>query len=168
MKILYKNASINSRKFDGRISKSWKADLLEQRDSLLIFRGIFDWEIIHPDLGVIRPGTISVEYFWLDEFFNVFKFYEPEGNFRNFYCNVCLPPTFENGVVNYVDLDIDVYISGDFSHKILDVDEFETNAVRYKYSPELKRNADNGLKKILQKLHDRDFPFDSADSICAI
>lgn len=165
MKILYENALINSKKADGKINKSWKADLLDKRDSLLLFRGVFDREITHSDLGVIRPGTISLEYFWLDEMFNIFKFFEPEGAFRNFYCNVCLPPTFENGVLEYVDLDIDVIVSSDFSHTILDMEEFETNALQFGYSQEIKLNAELGLENILQKIRDRNFPFDSTNPI---
>lgn len=165
MKILRKNILINSRKFDNRISKSWKADLLEQTDSLLVFRGIFDREVIHPDLGIIRPGTISIEYFWFAEWFNVFKFFEPNGNFRNFYCNISMPPTFENDVLEYVDLDIDVNISGNFEHAILDVDEFEANAAIYNYSPVIRQNAEDSLRKILLKFHQRDFPFDSTNLI---
>ena len=163
MKVLYKDAVINSKKIDGKIYKFWKADLIDQKESCLLFYGIFDREIIHSDLGVIRRGTISLEYFWLNEHFNIFKFFDPEGSFRNFYCNVCLPPTFENGVLNYVDLDVDVIVAGDFSHNILDTDEFEKNASDFGYSQELRQMTEISLKNIIQKIRSRSFPFDSTN-----
>ena len=101
---------INARKFDNKIHRSWKCKFIEQRDSLLIFAGEFDREITHNDLGIIRRGTVSYEYYWLDRFYNIFRFHEPEGSLRNFYCNVNVPPTFENGVLDYIDLDIDVLV----------------------------------------------------------
>lgn len=165
MKILYKDAIINARKYDGTIYKFWKADLIGQNNSLLLFHGIFDRQITHPELGVIRPGTISLEYFWLNENFNIFKFFEPEGSFRNFYCNVCLPPKFKNGILDYVDLDIDVIVSSDFSHRILDMDEFKKNAFEFDYSPELRQITEIGLKNIIKKLQIRDYPFDSTNLI---
>lgn len=165
MKILHKNVLINSKKFDGKINKSWRADLIDKKESVLLFIGTFDREIAHPDLGVIRHGTISLEYFWLNDGFNIFKFFEPEKTFRNFYCNVCLPPTFENNVLEYIDLDIDVVVSRDFSHKILDTEEFEANALQLSYPQDLRINAENGLEKILQNIRERRFPFDSIDLI---
>lgn len=165
MKTLYKGAVINARKFDGKIYKYWKADLIDQRDSCFLFHGVFDREIEHSELGVIRRNTISLEYFWLNENFNIFKFFEPDGSFRNFYCNVCLPPTFANGALDYVDLDIDVIVASDFSHKTLDNDEFEKNALDFGYSQELRQITDIGLKKIIDKIQSRDFPFDSTELI---
>ena len=158
-----KNILINSKKFDGKICKSWRAELIEKENFLLCFKGIFDQEIKHSELGIIRRGTISYEYYWLDRWFNIFKFYEPDGVFRNFYCNINQPPTFENNVLEYVDLDIDVIVWKDFSVKILDIDEFETNSKKYDYSDELKRNADIALATVLQNIEDKNFPFNSIE-----
>jgi len=158
-----KNISINSKKFDGKICKTWRAELIKRENSLLIFKGVFDREIKHSDLGVIRRGTISYEYYWTDRWFNIFKFYEPDGVFRNFYCNINLPPTFEDNVLEYIDLDIDVIVWNDFSTNILDMDEFEINAEKYDYSNELKKNADSALAIVLQNIEDRIFPFDSIE-----
>lgn len=152
--------TINSRKFDGAIHKSWKVKLIEQNDSLLKFVGEFEKEINHPHLGVIRPGTVSYEFYWLDCWFNVFRFHELDGRLRNFYCNLNVPPTFENNILDYVDLDIDVLVWKDFTVKILDLDEFEENSRKFNYSPEIKDNARLSLKKILELIGNRDFPFD--------
>lgn len=161
MQNVEQNILINSKKFDGSICKSWRAELLKQENNLLIFKGIFDREIQHSDLGVIRHGTISYEYYWLDHWFNIFKFYEPNGDFRNFYCNINLPPKFENGILEYVDLDIDVIVWKDFSTEILDLDDFEENSQRYNYSDEIKRDADFALATVLQNIDDRVFPFNT-------
>jgi protein associated with RNAse G/E len=151
--------TINARKFDGKIHRSWKADLIEQTDSLLVFYGVFSEEVKHPDLGVIRRGTISYEYYWLDRCYNVFRFHEPQGEFRNFYCNINLPPTFENDVLDYIDLDIDILIWEDFSYQILDKIEFEENAVKYNYSPEIINKVHSNVKELKRILELRQFPF---------
>jgi len=75
-----KKITINSRKFDGKIHRSWQAESIAQKDSLLIFVGEFDKEVKHSHLGVIRRGTISYEYYWLDRWYNVFRFHEPDGD----------------------------------------------------------------------------------------
>lgn len=151
--------TINSRKFDGKIHRSWKADLLEQSDSLLIFVGEFEEEVQHSKLGVIRRETTSYEYYWLDRYYNIFRFHEPDGNLRNFYCNLNLPPQFENGVLNYIDLDIDVLVSKDFDIEILDREEFEENAELYGYSDELRTKIFGTLEEVLELIESRGFPF---------
>lgn len=163
MKILRQNVLINSRKIDGEICKSWNAELLKVENSLLIFRGVFDREIKHRHLGIIRRGTISYEFYWLDKWYNVFKFYEPDKSFRNFYCNINMPPKFENDVLDYVDLDIDVIVWSDFSQKILDIDDFENNSKKYGFSSELKLKTDKAVSSILQEIENRVFPFDSLE-----
>jgi uncharacterized protein len=154
---------INARKFDNKIHRSWKCEFIEQRDSLLLFVGEFDKEITHNDLGIIRRGTVSYEYYWLDRFYNIFRFHEPEGDLRNFYCNVNIPPTFENGVLDYIDLDIDVLVWSDFSYKILDMEDFEYNSKKFKYSKKVIENSKKSLAELLQMIKTRKFPFDFAD-----
>lgn len=154
-----KNVIINSRKFDGKIHKSWSADLIEQTDTLLVFIGVFEEEVKHSHLGVIRRGTVSYEFYWLDRWFNVFRFHQPEGELRNFYCNVNMPPKFEDGVLDYIDLDIDVLVFKDFTYQILDVDEFEENSKKYKYPKHLKQIVDMNVKKLIDLIDSRKYPF---------
>lgn len=151
---------INSRKFDGKIHRSWECELLEETDSFLLFVGEFSEEIHHPKLGIIRRGTISYEYYWLNRMYNVFRFNEPDGSLRNYYCNINLPPTFENGVLDFVDLDIDILVWRDFSLEILDLDEFEENAKKFGYSKNLKRQIGQAFDELKMIINARKFPFD--------
>lgn len=152
--------TINSRKFDGEIHRSWKAELIEETEDLYIFVGVFDMEVKHSKLGVIRRNTVSYEYYWKNKWFNIFRFHEPEGNLRNFYCNINQPPTLKNGVLDYIDLDIDVLVWQDFSFEILDMDEFEENILKYKYSDQLQKKAHSSLAEIIDLIEKRNFPFD--------
>ena len=150
---------INSRKFNGKIHRSWKAELIEKQNSLLIFVGEFEEEVRHPDLGVIRRGTISYEYYWLDRWYNIFKFHEPEGILRNFYCNLNMPPKFENNVLNYIDLDIDVLVSKNFEVKVLDRHEFEEHSKLFGYPESLIAKTFKTLEELLKIIEVRAYPF---------
>lgn len=152
-------AIINSRKFNGKIHRSWKANLVEQQDTLLIFVGEFEDEVRHSELGVIRRGTISYEYYWLDRWYNIFKFHEPEGDLRNFYCNLNMPPKFENNVLDYIDLDIDVLVSKNFEVRILDREEFEEHSGLFGYSDKLIAKTLETLDELLRVIEARVFPF---------
>ena len=153
------HVTINSRKYDQSIGRSWGCELLKREGSLLVFRGEFDEDVTHRDLGLIRAGTVSYEYYWLDRWYSIFRFEDSSGALRNFYCNVNMPPVFDNNVLDYVDLDIDVLVWGDFTYQVLDVDEFEINSSKYSYSAELKTQAQKTLGQLISMIERRDFPF---------
>lgn len=152
--------TINARKFDGSVHRSWTADLISTEDSLLLFLGRFENEVSHPDLGFIRRGTFSYEYYWLDRWYNVFRFHEPDGEFRNFYCNINRPPNFNGSALDYVDLDIDVLVGADGSVRTLDLDEFEANAEKYRYPRDVMDGAMKALNDLSALIARGGFPFD--------
>ena len=159
---MHETIAVNSRKFDGSIRRSWTCRVVEQNGTLLVFEGVFDFDVSHSDLGFIRRGTVSYEYYWLDRWYNVFRFHEPEGDLRNYYCNINMPPVFENGVLDYVDLDLDVLVQPDFSYKILDREDFERNAERFGYTDEIRGKVDAAMDEVIRLIENREFPFSRA------
>lgn len=151
--------TVNAHKYNGAIRRSWSAELVHNSDSSIIVKGVFGLDVSHERLGLIRRGTISVEYFPLDKWFNVFRFYEPNGSFRNLYCNINMPPTFADGVLDYVDLDIDVVVWPDARVDVLDLDEFRQNADLLGYPETLIKNAEDSLAALLEMIDQREFPF---------
>lgn len=150
--------TVNSRKFDGTVRRTWTCELVEERDSLLVFVGTFDADIHHSELGHIAAGTRSYEYYWLDRWYSIFRFHEPSGSLRNFYCNLNMPPKFADGILDYVDLDIDVVVWPDGSYDILDRDDYETNAERFGYTDEVKEKVERTLKELLELIESKDLP----------
>jgi uncharacterized protein len=148
-----------SRKFDGSVRRSWRARLSKVEGSLVVLDGSFDDEILHPLLGTIARGTLSTEYFWTDRWFSIFRFSEPTGRLRNFYCNINTPVQLEAGILTFIDLDIDVLVRPDFSYTVLDEDEFEVNSELYKYPLEYRRRTHQSLAELISMIEKRQFPF---------
>jgi hypothetical protein len=151
--------TVNSRNYDLSIRRSWTCELISNADEIVILRGVFENEVLHPDLGHIEQGTISYEYFWFDRWYNIFRFHEPSGSIRNFYCNIGMPPAFDGRVLNYVDLDIDVLVWPDMTHQVLDEAEFAFNAHRWNYPESIRLQTANSLHDLLTMIADRTFPF---------
>jgi protein associated with RNAse G/E len=152
--------TVRACKFDGSEHRRWAAFVLRDADSLLVLDGRFETEIRHNLLGTIAPGTVSIEYYWLDRWYNVFRFMEPNGELRNYYCNVNIPPTYDGRVLSFVDLDMDILVAPDLSYQILDEDEFEVNALRYAYPASLQERAHQALAELKALIEARQFPFD--------
>lgn len=120
----------------------------------------FDDEIEHDLIGTIASGTVSTEYYWLDRWYNVFRFSDRGGTLKSFYCNVSLPPSFDGRVLSYVDLDIDVLVKPDFSYQVLDLEDFDENARAYNYPSDVPENAHAALAEMIRLIETRSFPFD--------
>ena len=134
--------------------------MIERRNSLLIFLGEFEAEVKHSNLGVIRRGTISYEYYWLDRWYNIFQFHEPEGELRNFYCNISEPPKLRGNVLNYVDFDIDILVWKNFSYEILDMEEFDENKRKFNYPAKILEKVSQSVSEIERLIQNHQFPFD--------
>lgn len=152
--------TVHARKFDGRLHRQWQANLVRQVGSLVVVEGVFEEEIRHALLGTIAAGTLSAEYYWTDRWYSVFRFREPAGALRNYYCNINQPAKFDGHILTFTDLDIDVLVAPDFSYRILDEEEFAANAERYGYPESVHESARRALAELISRIEHREYPFD--------
>ena len=150
---------VRSYKYDGLLHRTWAAELIHRVGSLIVLDAKFPEEIIHDLLGTIASGTHSLEYYWLDRWYNIFRFAQPNGELRNYYCNVNVPPTFADEILSYVDLDLDILVAPDFSYQVLDEEDFESNAQIYRYPEEIQQNARRAVEELVEMIQVRAFPF---------
>jgi protein associated with RNAse G/E len=151
--------TVNAYDLGGNLKKSWKCRKLDSEGSTLILLGEFAEDVQHNELGLIRASTLSYEYFFPDRWYNIFRFEEPAGVLRNWYCNITMPPEISDHTIDYVDLDIDVLIWPDHSLKILDVEEYEENARKHDLSEDAREQVSLALTDVLAAFRDNRFPF---------
>ena len=151
--------TVRAHKYDGSEHRSWKARVLRQEGPLLVLDATFDREIKHDLLGTIASGTSSIEYYWLDRWYNVFRFADPKGRLRSYYCNVNVPPEFDGQVLSYIDLDIDILVEPDLTYRVVDLDDFEQNAKLFGYSEDVQKKARQALRRLIELIESRAFPF---------
>jgi protein associated with RNAse G/E len=83
-----------------------------------------------------------VEYYYSDRWYNIFVIHDREdGIIKGWYCNVGKPALIEDGIVSYVDLALDLWVSADGTQTVLDEDEFEA----LKIDDDLRSSALKGL-----------------------
>ncbi len=154
-----KGLTVRVLKYDGAEYRRWNARLARRDGSLIVLDAEFEFDVQHHLLGDIQRGTRTIEYYWLDRWYNVFRFLHESDETRSFYCNVNMPPRLEDGVLTYVDLDIDILVQPDLSYQVLDLEEFAANAARYGYSEETKRHANAAVAELISMIETRQFPF---------
>lgn len=150
---------VRTYKYNGAAHRRWKAQLLQHEDQLLVLDARFSEDIEHPLLGLIERGTVSIEYYWLNRWYNIFRFLHPDGSLRSLYCNVNVPPSFYKRTLSYIDLDLDILVGADLSYTILDEDEFAANVLRFNYPTEIQRRAYQALEEIISLIEQKSYPF---------
>lgn len=148
--------TVNSRKYDGTVRRSWAGEVVATSDSAIDLVGVFDGSVDHPDLGRIEQDTVSHERFYRDRWYNYFRFEHPSGTLRNYYINICMPPSIGDHVIDYVDLDIDIIVWPDGRIVTLDLDEFTENARIFGYPADVVTTAQSTLDDIHRILRDAD------------
>ncbi|MFZ1699603.1 MAG: DUF402 domain-containing protein [Pyrinomonadaceae bacterium] len=150
--------TVNARKYDGSIRRSWMAGIVSQTDKLIVAEGRFETDVLHNDLGLVRKGTVSFEYFWTNRWYNIFRFHEPDGALRNYYCNVAMPAVLKGDTLVFVDLDIDVVVWPDSRVDILDRDDFTENSIKFGYPAEVIKRAEESLTALLELIGNGELP----------
>ena len=154
--------SVRVLKYDGTEYRRWNGRIARQDGSLIVLHCEFEEAVTHELFGTIPLGTKTIEYYWLDRWYNIFQFLGSAGQTRLFYCNVGRPPVLTSETLGYVDLDIDVLVEADLSYQVLDLDEFEANAVRFGYSGEVRSKAQAAVSELIKMIETRQFPFANA------
>ena len=61
-------------KYDRTEYRRWNARISQHNGSLLVLDAEFEYDVQHDLLGVIQGGTRTIEYYWLDRWYNIFRF----------------------------------------------------------------------------------------------
>src|SRR5687768_2037355 len=83
-------------KHDGAEYRRWSASLARHEGDMIVLDAEFDVDVSHEILGEIRQRTRTVEYYWLNRWYNVFRFLKDDGSTRLWYCNINTPPEFKD------------------------------------------------------------------------
>ena len=126
---------------------TWKYDgvVFRREDNFIVLEALFN----RPDTPfmdiVLKENDRFVETFYNDRWYNIFEIYDrDDGNLKGWYCNVGMPAVFEDGVVSYVDLALDLWVSADGKQSILDEDEF----AKLDLMDDIRAGALNGLMEL--------------------
>jgi protein associated with RNAse G/E len=102
-------------------------------------------------------------YYWPDRWYNVVQFTANDEHPAGWYCNVAAPPTLVDGVLSYVDYELDlmVYPAADgMTWELLDEDEFEEACERCRYDEALIARCRAAVDELIAMIEAREYPFD--------
>jgi len=109
----------------GAVTYQYEGVLLEHGENFVKLEALFDREDMPFQDVVFKTGDRFVEYYYSDRWYNVFAIHDKDDDrIKGWYCNIGMPAVIENGVVSYIDLALDLWVSADWRQTVLDEDEF--------------------------------------------
>ena len=137
---------------NGEVVYEYEGELVDRDENSVTLEALFTREDM-PFMDVVfKKKDLFVEYYYTNRWYNIFEIYDRDtGKLKGWYCNIGEPAVIENGVVSYVDLALDLWVSVTGQQTVLDEDEFE----KLDLSEELRMGAIKGLDELKQLFHNR-------------
>jgi protein associated with RNAse G/E len=120
------NIKVQKKNLAGEVTWQYDGVVLRRESNLVVLEAYFN----RPDMPfmevVFKRNDRFVETFYNDRWYNIFEIHDrDDGQIKGWYCNIGKPAVIEDGVVSYVDLALDLWVSIEGKRTILDEDEFE-------------------------------------------
>jgi hypothetical protein len=129
----------------GEVTYEYEGESLNRDANSITLEALFNREDM-PFMDVVfKTGDRFVEHYYADRWYNIFAVYDrDDGEIKGWYCNIGKPAVIDDGVVSYVDLALDLWVSANGKQTVLDQDEFE----KLDLNEELSAGALNGLNEL--------------------
>lgn len=148
---------IHSYKHDGSIHRAWdEAVLLEECDDYLVF-GNERTRVIESDGRTWKTKEPAILFFYKDSWFNVIGQCKKDGIY--YYCNIASPYIIEDGVIKYIDYDLDLRVFPDGSFKVLDRGEYKYHKQLMNYSDEIDYILKAELTNLINMVRAKELAF---------
>lgn len=152
-----KRYEIHSYKHNGCIHRAWdEAVLLEIHDDYLIF-GNERTKVTESDGRMWRTKEPAILYFFKNSWFNIIGQYKKDGIY--YYCNIASPYIIEDGVIKYIDYDLDLRVFPDGSFKVLDRGEYKYHKQLMNYSDEIDYILKAELTNLINRVRAKELAF---------
>ena len=151
-----------SKKYDGSLRDKSEELLLVTQDSdtivLLMPPGTKEYSYRQQAWVTADDGLLQI--FFTNRWYNVWHIAEQKSNFNHLYANIAMPAHWVKGVLEWVDLDLDIRMHMDGSIEVLDEDEFVYNQIQMQYPQEVVTKARAATEEALHLLQHGLYPFD--------
>lgn len=167
----YKHCMIKSFKHNGHLHRLWQQNWLvpspllikEHQEESIIALINRQTPIQESDGKKWISRVPAVSFFIPGQWFNVVALLE-EGGVR-YYCNIASPPYLQDGVLTYIDYDLDVIRTVDGNRHIVDQNEYERHKQLYHYPQAVQDKVKAGLNVLLERMERDASPFSDATAI---
>ncbi|MGH2543547.1 MAG: DUF402 domain-containing protein [Ardenticatenaceae bacterium] len=137
-----------------------------QHETILLEEASWGWLTFTPQGQTVEthkgPWLVRYPYLrwhWRDRWWDALLVFDEAGGWLEWYCNVITPPRLEADALRFHDLDLDIVWHHERGVHIADADEFEANAGRMSYPPDLIQTAWDTARRVKQMMRQGEWRF---------
>ena len=105
-----------------------------------------------------HTNEAAILYFYKDSWFNIIGQFKEKGTY--YYCNIASPYIIDDGLIKYIDYDLDLRIYPDNSFKVLDRNEYRYHKKRMSYGKDIDMIIKKELSNLIELKKKNRGPFD--------
>ena len=134
-----------------------EAVVLEITDDMLVCAND-KARLIENDGRVHHTNESAILFFYKKRWFNVLGQLKKHGLF--YYCNIATPYLIDNGIIKYIDYDLDLRVFPDGGFKILDRNEYNYHKKIMKYPDDIDYIIKRELSDLIEMKKNKVGPFE--------
>ena len=148
---------IHCYKHNGMIHKSWKlAYVLDIKNDYIVL-GNENVLVTKQDGRTWHTKEPAIMFFYKKRWFNIIAQLKPNGIF--YYCNIASPYVIDDGIIKYIDYDLDLRVFNDGAFKILDRNAYNHHKKLMRDPKEINFIVKNELSSLIEMKKSSVFPF---------
>ena len=140
----------------GETKIQYQGEVIERLSHGLIIEAY--WSHPTKNLGYVsfEPFDRFIEYYYTNQWFNIFDIANARGVRKGWYCNIAEPAILFEDRVEQVDLLLDVWVTPDGETLLLDEDEFAADTT---LNAQQRMGAERGLQELMQMIAEQQEAF---------
>lgn len=149
---------IHCYKHNGALHRRWdEAVVLDVFEDYIVF-GNNRTTVIDSDGKKWKTKEPAIMFFFKNKWYNIIGQLKDYGIY--FYCNIATPVLIDNGIIKYIDYDLDLRVFPNGSFKILDRMEYKYHKKQMHYSSRLDFILKYELGNLIEMVRTKEMPFD--------
>jgi len=149
---------IHCYKHNGKIHRTWNDALVLDDNEEYLVCGNHKTKVTEKDGITHKTKDPAVLFFYKKNWFNVFATFKKQGIFYK--CNIATPYLIDDGIIKFIDYDLDLKVFPDGGFRVLDRNEYKYHKKIMKYSENLDRILQYELTNLINIKRAEEGPFD--------
>ncbi|MEZ4726786.1 MAG: DUF402 domain-containing protein [Caldilineaceae bacterium] len=157
---------IVSKKYNGTLRDEYESYLYAEDETMIVTLSPPGTPYYyHKKQGWFAAEDGLLEFYFKQKWYNVWHICEQNSGINRIYANIAMPATFQDDVLTWVDLDLDLRVYLDNSIELLDEDEFLENSTLWAYPSAVVEQARAAVAELLAGYQQRVFPLSHAAQV---
>lgn len=148
---------VHSYKHNGEIHRVWENIRILEVTEDTIITASNKTLVIEADGRIWKTTEPAISYFFNNLWFNVIAILRADG--VHFYCNLSSPYLYDEGVLKYIDYDLDLKVFPNYRYKVLDEYEFCKHGREMNYPEEIQEIVRAQMCTLIEMVNKKEGPF---------